>query len=50
MYIDHSLLLTSLSDGIIFFPYDSYRVYTIIGNATHIYNPVQEEKKHTYFT
>ena len=40
LYIEHSLLLTSLSEGIMFIYHDSFRVYTNIGDASPFLNPV----------
>ena len=40
MYIEHSLLLTHLWEGTILLHYESYGVYTIIGYASPILNPV----------
>ena len=47
--IDLYLLLNYLWDGIIFIQYESFWVYTIIGEESPISNPVQERKK-AYFT
>ena len=38
LYIDLCLLLKSLSDSVIFIYYDSCQFYTIIGDASPIYN------------
>ena len=40
VHIELCLLLTSLSGGIIFLHYDSFQVYTIIGDTSPILNPV----------
>ena len=50
LYIDLCLLLTSLSDGVIFLHYDSCQVYTIIDDTSPLSNPVQEINKHAFFT
>ena len=40
LYFDLCILLTSLSDGVIFLHYDSCRVYKIIGDVSPISNTV----------
>ena len=40
LYIDLCILLTSLLDGVIFIHYYLFRVYTIIGDASPLPNPV----------
>ena len=40
LYIDLFLLVTSLLEGVIFLHYDSCQVYTIIGDASPLSNPV----------
>ena len=50
LYIDLSVLLTSLSDSAIFIYYESYQVCTVIVHASPCLDTVQEGKKHACFT
>ena len=50
LYIYLCILLTSLSDGVIFIHYNSFQVYMIIGDVSPPLNPVQEINEHAYFT
>ena len=50
LYIYLCILLTSLSDGVIFLHYELYQVHTIIGDSSPLSNPIKEKNKHACFT
>ena len=49
LYIDLCILSTYKLYGVTFIHYDSFRFYTIIGDAPPLSNPIQERKKHACF-
>ena len=49
LYINLCLVLTNLSDYVIFIYYVSYWVYTIIDDASTLSNTIKEIKEHVCF-